>query len=93
MMKVIVRSDRAGVFFGELVERKGTEVKMRNVRKIFYWEGAAAIEQLATEGTKKPDRCKFTVVVPEMVITGAIQIIPCTEKAIANIEAVKEWRV
>ena len=50
MTKVIIRADRAGVFFGELVERNGTEVKMRNVRKLFYWSGAAAIEQLAIEG-------------------------------------------
>ena len=42
--KVIVRADRAGVFFGELVEKNGTEVKMKNVRKLFYWTGAAAIE-------------------------------------------------
>ena len=93
MAKVIVRSDRAGVFFGELVEKNGTEVQMKNVRKLFYWTGAAAIEQLALEGTKRPDECKFTVVVSEMEITGVIQIIPCTEEAIANIEAVKVWKM
>ena len=27
MSKVIIRADRAGIFFGELVERKGQEVK------------------------------------------------------------------
>jgi hypothetical protein len=93
MNKVIVRADRAGVFYGELVEKNGTEIKMRNVRKIFYWTGAAAIEQLALEGTNRPNDCKFTVVVPDMEITGVIQIIPCTENAIANIEAVKVWKM
>ncbi len=91
--KVIVRSGEAGVFFGELAERNGTEVKMKDVRKIFYWAGAAAIEQLAMEGTTKPENCKFTVVVPEMEIMGVIQVITCTNKAVANIEAVKEWKV
>ena len=34
MSKVIIRADRAGVFFGELIEKNGTEVKMKNVRKL-----------------------------------------------------------
>jgi FMN-dependent NADH-azoreductase len=91
--KVIVRTDRAGVFFGELVEKNGTDAKMKNVRKLFYWNGAAAIEQLAMEGTKRPNDCKFTVVVPEMEITQVIQIIPCTAESIANLEGVKVWRI
>jgi hypothetical protein len=91
--KVIVRADRAGIFYGELAERVGTDVKMKNVRKLFYWNGAAAVEQLAMEGTKRPSDCKFTVIVPEMEIMQVIQIIPCTDTAIANIEAVREWRV
>jgi hypothetical protein len=76
-----------------LAERVGTDVKMKNVRKLFYWNGAAAVEQLAMEGTKRPSDCKFTVIVPEMEIIQVIQIIPCTDTAIANIEAVREWRV
>jgi hypothetical protein len=90
--KVIVRADRAGVFFGELVEKNGNDVVMRNVRKLFYWDGAAAVEQIAVDGVSNPDRCKFTITVDEMEIAQAIQIIPCTEKAITCIEAVKEWK-
>ena len=91
--KVIVRADRAGVFFGELVEKNGTEVRMKNVRKIWRWYGAAAIEQLAVDGTSQPNNCKFTVVVSEMEISGVIQVILCTEKSISIIEKVKEWKV
>lgn len=88
----IVRCDRAGVFFGSIKERHGTEATMTNVRKLWYWNGACAIEQLAMDGTKAPDDCKFTVIVPEMVVTGVIQVIPCTEKAVASISSVKEWK-
>lgn len=91
MGKSIVRADRAGVFFGEVVERNGSEVKMRNVRKVWYWDGAAAVEQLAVYGTSKPTLCKITVEVSEMEITGVIQIIPCTEKSQKCLEAVKVW--
>lgn len=90
--KVIVRSDRAGVFFGTLVAKEGTEVELENCRRIWYWDGAASISQLAVDGTVTPDDCKFTVAVSEIIITGVIEIIPCTEKAIESIESVKEWK-
>lgn len=91
-MKVIVRAEKAGVFFGEIKERVGDEVTMTNVRRIWYWDGAASLSQLAVDGVSAPENCKFTVYVPEMTILGVIEIIPCTEKAIASIEGVKEWK-
>ena len=91
--KVIVRADRAGVFFGELKSKNGNEVEMKNVRRIWYWEGACSLSQLAVDGTSEPDNCKFTVVVPEMTILDIIEIIPCTQKAIESIEGVKEWKI
>lgn len=88
----IVRANRAGVFFGQIKERSNNEVTMTNVRKLFYWDGACAVEELATNGTKRPNNCKFTIEIPEMVIAEPIQIIPCTEKAIESINGVKVWK-
>ncbi len=90
--KVIVRGDRSGVFFGTLTQKEGTEVTLEKCRRIWYWDGAASISQLAVDGTVCPDNCKFTVTVDIIVITDAIEIIPCTEKAIKSIEGVKEWK-
>ncbi|MBQ7819623.1 MAG: hypothetical protein IJ341_08000 [Bacteroidales bacterium] len=90
--KVIIRGDRSGVFFGTLAERTGREVKLTNCRRLWYWEGAASLSQLATEGVKVPHNCKFTVTVPEIEILDAIEVIPCTEEAIKSIEDVKEWK-
>ena len=90
--KVIVRGDRSGVFFGTLVAKEGTEVKLENCRRLWYWDGAASISQIEMEGVKKPDNCNFTVTVDEIIITDAIEIIPCTEAAIKNIESVKVWK-
>lgn len=89
---VIVRADRAGVFFGKLEEKNGQEVTLSDVRKLHYWDGAAAVEEISMIGTKKPDNCRFTVTVPSMVIEGAVQIIPCTEVAIETIKSVREWK-
>lgn len=90
--KVIIRGDRSGVFFGTLAEKDGKEVRLENCRRIWYWDGANSISQLAVDGVTKPSSCKFTVTVSEIIITDVIEIIPCTDKAIENIEGVKEWR-
>lgn len=92
MEKFIVRADRAGVFFGEIIERTGSEVVMQNVRRLWYWDGAASLSQLAVEGVKTPQNCKFTITVPEMTILGVIEIIPCTAEAILSVEGVKAWK-
>ena len=91
--KVIIRGDRSGVFFGTLAEKNGTEVKLTDCRRLWYWEGANSISQLAAEGTKSPSSCKFTISVAEIVITDVIEIIPCTAEAINSIEGVRVWKM
>lgn len=91
--KVIVRGDRSGVFFGTLAEKDGREVKLTDCRRIWYWDGAASISQLAKEGVTKPSNCKFTVTIDEIIVMDVVEIIPCTEEASANIEGVREWRM
>ena len=90
--KVIVRGDRSGVFFGTLKEKNGQEVVLGECRRLWYWDGAASISQLAVDGTTNPSECKFTVVVDEIAILDAIEIIPCTENAIESIENVRVWK-
>lgn len=91
--KVIVRSDRAGVFYGEIVSRTGSEVEMKNCRRLWYWNGAASLSQLATEGVKYPKDCKFTVTVEQATILGVIEIIPCTKEAVKSIDSVEVWKI
>ena len=90
--KVIVRCNRAGVFFGTLSEKEGQEVELKDCRRIWYWEGAASLHQLAAEGVTAPKDCKFTMRVESILLLDAIEIIPCTDKAIECIEAVEEWK-
>jgi hypothetical protein len=90
--KVIARGSRSGVFFGELVSMNGQNVELKNARKLFKWDGAGAVEQIAVDGVSNPKGCKFTVVVESIEVLDIIQIINCTEKAIKCIESVKEWK-
>ena len=91
--KVIVRGDRSGVFFGTLVAKESREVELNNCRRLWYWDGAASISQIAVDGVSKPSRCKFTVSVDSILIEDVIEIIPCTEKAISVIEGVNLWKI
>ena len=90
--KVIVRCSRAGVFYGTLSEKEGQEVELKDCRRIWYWDGAASLHQLSAEGTTAPSNCKFTMSVKSIVLAEVIEIIPCTDKAIESIEAVREWK-
>lgn len=90
---VIVRGDSSGIFAGTLKAKDGREVELTECRRIWYWAGAASISQLAIDGTQKPQGCKFPAPVASIVITDAIEIIPCTETAEASIKAVREWKM
>lgn len=88
---VIVRTYSAGVFAGNLVSKKGKEVVLENVRRIWYWDGAASLSQLAVDGTSKPNTCKFPVPVSRIELTEAIEILDVTPKAKKSIESVPIW--
>ena len=91
MPYVIVRTYSAGVFAGYLESRKDKEVVMRQARRIWYWDGAASLSQLATDGTSKPSNCKFPCAVDKVELTEAIEILQCTETAKKSISEVRVW--
>ncbi len=90
---VIVRGDRSGVFAGTLVSVEGQTVTLKECRRLWYWDGAASISQIANEGVKSPNSCKFTVTVDSIIILDAIEIIPTTMAAEVNIKGVREWKM
>ena len=85
----IVRGRDSGVFFGGGIKRTGTEVTMEWSRMIHYWEGAAALSQVAVDGIKSGRVC---VRVWERIVLDACEIIPCTKAAVANLVAQPEWK-
>lgn len=92
MKKYIFRGDRSGVFFGTLISRNGQEVEIGKCRRLWYWEGACSLSEIAKIGTTKPEDCKFSVTVDSLTILDCIEIIPCTKEAIKVIEGVPEWK-
>ncbi len=90
--KYIVRCDRSGVFYGEIKKKDGQNVVMKNARCLWYWEGAASLLQLAQEGVKEPECCRFTVTVGSLEVLDAIEILLCTDAAVQSIEGVRPWK-
>ena len=90
---VIVRTYSAGVFAGYLEKRTGKEVIMRKVRKLWYWDGAASLAQLAVDGVSKPENCKFPCEVDRIELMEAIEILDCTKIAQESIASVPIWKM
>ena len=88
----MVRSKEAGVFFGKIESRNGNTVVMSNARRIWRWEGASSLSELAEHGTALPRNCKFPCAVTEVEIFEIIEILGVTEKAAASIDGVPEWK-
>lgn len=88
---VMVRTYSAGVHYGVLVSMDGKIVELENARRVWYWDGAATISQLAAIGTSKPSKCKFPRAVATIILTEAIEIIPMTEASIASLSLVPVW--
>ena len=91
MRYVICRTYSAGVFAGYLAERNGKEVELRKARRLWFWDGAASLSQLAMEGVSKPQNCKFPCEVENVTLLEAIEILNVTEKARKSIASVKVW--
>ena len=91
MRYVIVRGRDSGAFAGFYQADINGEVTLINSRRLWYWEGASSLSQLATDGVSKPENCKFPCEVGEHLIKDAIEVIYCTEKAYESIKGVPVW--
>lgn len=91
MKYVIVRTYSAGVFAGFLFTRNGKEAVLKNARRLWYWDGAASLSELAVRGSSKPESCKFPIAVPEVTLMEVIEIIPTTKEGQKSIEGTKIW--
>ena len=92
----IVRTYSAGVFAVDSIEDRretlaGVHGKLRNARRLWYWDGAASLSELATRGTSKPKTCKFPAAVDGIEVEQIIETLPVTDAAAASIDAVPVW--
>ena len=92
----IVRTHSAGVWMGQIKSLNGSVAIITNARRLWYWSGAASLSQLAIEGTKKPNDCKFAMTITDedgVYLPQVIEVLPCTKEAVENIQSVREWKI
>lgn len=87
---VVVRTYSAGVHIGELISRNGKEVVLKNSRRLWYWEGAMSLSQVATDGVS--ENSKLAVPVSNIVLTEAIEIIQTSPKAEKLLKGFPIWK-
>jgi len=51
----IVRCNGSGVWTAEIVSREGDTAVLTKAIRLWYWNGAASLSELAQTGTKKPE--------------------------------------
>ena len=83
--KVIVRTYSAGVHFGTLKSLDEKVVTLANARRIWRWFGANTLNEIANHGVDT-ERSKISEPVLGILLTEAIEVIPCSDKAIASLE-------
>lgn len=88
----LIRTFSAGVHFGTLESRHGKEVVLTNARRLYQWSGACSLSQVAVDGVNIPGS-RISVIVPKIILTEAIEIIPMSEAASASMMAAKAWKV
>ena len=87
----IIRTYSAGVFAGHVKERNGKEAIVLKARRLWYWEGAASLSELAMHGVSEPKNCKFPCEVESVELTEVIEVIPATIKCRESIKEVPVW--
>ena len=80
---VIVRTYSAGVHMGTLAECNGTNVLLKDARRLFRWGGAFTLHEASVNGVSEDSRISQPV--ESILLTQAIEVIPCTEKSAKNL--------
>ena len=92
---VIVRSYAAGVCAGflEKQSKDGKRVTLSQSRRLWYWKGAASLHQLANEGVKYPNECKFpAILIGSHEMVDVCEVLDVTKKAKESIASVPIWQ-
>lgn len=87
--KVIVRTYSAGVWFGELEQKSGNEVILKNARRMWRWHTvkSVSLSSVAIHGIDQ-GKSKICEAVDSQWLE-AIEITPCSDKSIKSLESAK----
>lgn len=84
---VVVRTYSAGVHVGYLTRHNGREVVLRAARRVWSWKGANTLHEMSQHGVS--DGSRVSEAIPRIILTEAIEIIPCSEEGAASLRTAK----
>lgn len=79
----VVRTWTAGVHMGVVAEQSGTAVLLKDARRLYRWQGAFTLNEVSQNGVAEASRISEPV--PAILLTQAIEVIPCSERARKNL--------
>ena len=85
---VLVRTYASGVHFGKLLRNEGRLVELENARRIWSWEKAFTLNQIAINGVGK--NSKISLAVEFIRILDGIEIIPMKEEIFNKISSLEK---
>lgn len=86
---VVVRTYSAGVHIGTLLSQKGSEVTLKDARRIWQWTGAFTLSEVSQKGISGG---KVSCAVPIIALTEAIEIIPCSAVSKKCLQGIQEYK-
>lgn len=95
--KFFVRGVNSGIYYAEIVKRKGQETEMKNARYVRMLTSVGTMYKVATDGIPEPDANNpnpledivLTDTPFRALITDTCEIVPISEKAVESIETQK----
>jgi len=87
--KIIVRTYSAGVWFGEITQKAGEEVILKNARRMWYWKAKQSISLSAVAKYGISTESKIAPLVNNVWLR-AIELIECSDVTISDIENAPE---
>ena len=89
--KCIIRTYSAGVWFGEVIAKTKDEVVLKNARRMYKWvttDNGITLSEVSLTGVASGSKIQKPV---GTVWLQQIEIIPCTNEAILNIESQENY--
>lgn len=89
--QIIARIERAGVFHGTLDYIDSDIIRLKDARRLYYWEGALSVTDMAAKGIKGG---KVTVPIStvEFLTDQIVELNECSVDATKSIESIKPWK-
>lgn len=89
--RVIARIDRAGVFHGTLDYIDNEIIRLKDTRRIYYWNGALSVTDMAAKGLTG-GRISVPVTTVEFMSDKIVELNECSEEASKSIVTIKPWK-